>query len=72
MRIRWTPAAADDLQRISDYLSDHHPHYRQETIRKIYSSIQALKQWRIAAAWDERKERENSCSNHFPMSRSIA
>ena len=45
MRIRWTPSAADDLQRISDYLSDHHPHYRQETIRKIYSSIQALKQW---------------------------
>jgi plasmid stabilization system protein ParE len=26
MRIRWTPAAAADLQHISDYLKDHHPH----------------------------------------------
>jgi toxin ParE1/3/4 len=46
MRIRWTPAAAADLQRISDYLSDHHPNYREATIRKVYASIQSLKQWR--------------------------
>jgi hypothetical protein len=32
MRIRWTNAAAADMQGISDYLKDHHPHYRQPTI----------------------------------------
>ncbi len=45
MRIRWTPAAAADLQNISDYLKEHHPHYRQPTMRKLYDTIRALKQW---------------------------
>jgi len=45
MRIRWTPAAAADLQRISDYLRDHHPHYRLATIRKVYAAIQSLTEW---------------------------
>jgi len=45
MRIRWTPAAAADLQHISDYLREHHPHYRQPTLRKLYESIRSLKQW---------------------------
>ena len=43
MRIRWAPAAAADLQRISDYLKDHHPHYRQPTRRKLYDTIHSLK-----------------------------
>jgi toxin ParE1/3/4 len=45
MRIRWTPAAAADLQRISDYLKEHHSHYRQPTMRKLYEDIGSLKQW---------------------------
>jgi toxin ParE1/3/4 len=45
MRLRWTPAAAADLQRLSDYLHEHHPHYRQRTISKVYASIQSLQQW---------------------------
>jgi toxin ParE1/3/4 len=45
MRIRWTPAAAADLQQISDYLKDHHPHYRQPTMRKLYDLVGTLKQW---------------------------
>jgi len=44
MRIRWTPAAAADLQHISDYLKHHHPHYRQPTIRKLYEAIRSLKE----------------------------
>jgi toxin ParE1/3/4 len=44
MRIRWTPAAAADLQRVSDYLKDHHPHYREATVRKVYAAIQSLKE----------------------------
>src|ERR1700682_683647 len=43
MRIRWTPAAAVDLQHIDDYLKDHHPRYRQPTIIKLYEAIRALK-----------------------------
>jgi addiction module RelE/StbE family toxin len=43
MRIRWTLAAAADLQHISDYLKDHHPHYRQKTMRKLYETIRSLK-----------------------------
>jgi len=44
MRIRWTPAAAADLQGISDYLKQHYPHYRQPTMRKLYETIRSLKQ----------------------------
>jgi plasmid stabilization system protein ParE len=32
MRIRWTNAAAADMQGISDYLKDNHSHYRQPTL----------------------------------------
>ena len=45
MHIRWTPAAASDLEQISDYLKDHHPRYRQPTMRKLYGMIGALKKW---------------------------
>jgi toxin ParE1/3/4 len=43
MRIRWTPPAVADMQSISDYLKEHHPHYRQPTMRKLYETIRALK-----------------------------
>ena len=42
MRIRWTPAAALDLQQINDYLKEHHPLYRQPTIRKLFDTIRSL------------------------------
>jgi toxin ParE1/3/4 len=45
MRIRWTPAAAADLQSISDYLQEHHPRYRDATVRKLYADIRDLKHW---------------------------
>ncbi|MGA2136598.1 MAG: type II toxin-antitoxin system RelE/ParE family toxin [Bryobacteraceae bacterium] len=44
MRIRWTPAAAADLQQISDYLKEHHPQYRQPTMRKLFEIVRSLKQ----------------------------
>lgn len=43
MRIRWTPPAVADMQSISDYLKEHHPQYRQPAMRRLYDSIQALK-----------------------------
>jgi plasmid stabilization system protein ParE len=48
MRIRWTPAAAADLQRISDYLKEHYPQYRDPTMRKLYGTIRSLKQFTMA------------------------
>ena len=44
MRIRWTPAAAADLEQISDYLQDRHPNYRQSTMRKLYDTVRSLRQ----------------------------
>jgi toxin ParE1/3/4 len=44
MRIRWTPAAAADLEHISNYLKDLHPYYRQPTMRKLHEAIRSLKE----------------------------
>ena len=43
MRIRWTPAAADDLEAIADYLAKHFPSFTQTTIREIYETIATLR-----------------------------
>jgi len=37
MRIRWTPAAAADLDQIKDYLAEHHPDLTQPTVVKLYA-----------------------------------
>lgn len=42
MRVRWTPAAAADLYSINEYLKTH---YRQPTMRKVYETVRALKEW---------------------------
>jgi plasmid stabilization system protein ParE len=44
MRIRWTPAAAADLERINNYLRVRHPLYRQPTMRKLHEAIRSLKE----------------------------
>jgi toxin ParE1/3/4 len=43
MRIRRTPAAADDLEAIADYLTKHFPSVTQTTIREIYETIATLR-----------------------------
>jgi toxin ParE1/3/4 len=45
MRLRWTPAAAADLEEISKYLEDRHPQYWRPTILKLYEGIRSLKQF---------------------------
>jgi toxin ParE1/3/4 len=44
MRIRWTQAAADDLEQIHDFLIENHPHLVRSTIAKLYESIRSLKE----------------------------
>jgi plasmid stabilization system protein ParE len=43
MRLRWTPAAADDLESIRDYLALHLPSFSQSTILEIYQAILTLR-----------------------------
>jgi toxin ParE1/3/4 len=43
MRIRWTPAAPDDLEHIKDYLTEHYPHLARSTVLELYEAICSLK-----------------------------
>jgi len=43
MRLRWTPAAADELEAIADYLVQHLPAFAQSTIHEIYQAILGLR-----------------------------
>ena len=43
-RIRWSPAAADDVESIRIYLQENHPSYVESTIRKLYDAARSLKQ----------------------------
>jgi toxin ParE1/3/4 len=43
MRIRWTPAAADDLQSIFDYLSETNPNLARSTVIEIRKAVRSLK-----------------------------
>ena len=43
MRIRWTRAAAEDLEHIKDYLTEHSPRLAQSTVLELYETIRSLK-----------------------------
>ena len=43
MRIRWTLAAAADLEHIKDYLQEHYPHLARPTVLKLYEGVRSLK-----------------------------
>jgi toxin ParE1/3/4 len=43
MHIRGTPAAAADLEHISNYLQERHPQYRHATMHKIYDAVRSLR-----------------------------
>lgn len=45
MRIRWTPAAAEDLRRIHKYLSEHEPHLARTTLIELRKAIRSLKKF---------------------------
>jgi addiction module RelE/StbE family toxin len=44
-RIRWAPAAANDLEGIRNFLEEHHPSFTQSTIRRLYNAARSLKQF---------------------------
>jgi toxin ParE1/3/4 len=43
MRVRWTPAAADNLEHIKNYLTEHHPQLAQSTVFELYEAIRSLR-----------------------------
>jgi toxin ParE1/3/4 len=45
IELRWTFAAADDLQQIADYLFEKTPRTAAQLIRRIYEAPSALKQF---------------------------
>jgi len=45
MRIRWTLAAAEDLQQIHDYLKEHQPHLAQSTVIARREAILSLRKF---------------------------
>ena len=45
MRIRWTPAAADDLQQIHDYLRKHEPHLARPSVIALREAILSLRKF---------------------------
>ncbi len=45
MRVAWTPAAADDLERITDYLFEQNPAIAASVVRRIYSAPDILRQF---------------------------
>jgi plasmid stabilization system protein ParE len=59
MRIRWTLAAAEDLEHIRDYLAEHHPEFAQTTVLEIYDTIRSLKRSPGAGAQDAKRILEN-------------
>lgn len=42
MLVRWTPAAADDLEQVVIYLKQHHPEYAQSTVERLYAAAESL------------------------------
>ena len=45
MRIAWTPAAAADLEQISDFLFEQNPATAVRLVRQTYSAASTLKQF---------------------------
>jgi addiction module RelE/StbE family toxin len=43
MLVRWTAGAADDLERITDYLFHETPQHAARIVRSLYNAISALK-----------------------------
>jgi toxin ParE1/3/4 len=43
MRIRWTLAAASNLEHIKDYLTERNPEFAESTVLELYETIRSLK-----------------------------
>ncbi len=60
MAVRWTPAAANDLEQIARYLKEHHPDFAEDTVGTLYHAAESLHTFPVAAALGVTRERANS------------
>ena len=58
-QIRWTHAAAEDLEHIKDYLTEYSPQLAQSTILELYETIRSLRHHPAADGQDAKRGREN-------------
>jgi plasmid stabilization system protein ParE len=61
MRVRWTPAATEDLQNIANYLFEKTPELAPRLIRKLYSAPSSLTSFPNRGGLGKKKEHGNSC-----------
>jgi toxin ParE1/3/4 len=47
-RLRWSLAAAEDLEGIANYLWLHHPSFAATTIQRLYAAVKSLKSFPYA------------------------
>ena len=45
MRIRWSPEAAEDLERITRYIGQDNPRAARQVVKTIYDGIGALRRF---------------------------
>ena len=45
MQLRWSEEAADDLERVTNYLLEETPHHAPELVRAIHNAPAALLQF---------------------------
>src|SRR5713226_9706803 len=72
MRIRWTRAAAEDLEHIKNYLTEHHPRLAQSTVIELYETIRSLKTSPRRGRLGREEERANWCYRACHISRRTA
>jgi plasmid stabilization system protein ParE len=61
MQLRWTEEAANDLERITDYLFEHAPDRAAELVRTIYHAPAALLTFPNRGRLGKKEERASSC-----------
>jgi len=72
MRLRWSPEAAGDLERIVRRIQKDNPSAARNVANTIYEGLRRSKTFPIVAEAVESKEAANWCSHHCPTSPCIA
>jgi plasmid stabilization system protein ParE len=55
MRVRWTTDAADDLERICDYIAESRPESKRKVARSVVERISELRSFPRIGPWARRR-----------------
>jgi plasmid stabilization system protein ParE len=70
MRVRWTPDAANDLERICDHIAETSPETARRVARQIVEGVASLHSFPNRGRLGRVEGTRGSCSCLFPLSRS--